>query len=56
MLVNPYDIEATADALHQAYFMDHEERRRRMRLLRSEVKRNDVHQWLQSFTRSLQES
>lgn len=56
LLVNPYDIEATADAIHQAYFMDHEERRRRMRLLRSEVKRNDVHQWLQSFTRSLQES
>jgi trehalose-6-phosphate synthase len=30
--------------------MEPAERRNRMALLRSEVKRNDVHRWLQHFT------
>jgi trehalose 6-phosphate synthase len=50
LLVNPYDIEATADAIYQAFTMEPAERRNRMALLRSEVKRNDVHRWLQHFT------
>jgi trehalose 6-phosphate synthase len=50
LLVNPYDIEATADAIYQAFTMEPAERRHRMTLLRSEVKRNDVHRWLQHFT------
>lgn len=44
--VNPYDCEKTADAIHAAFSMDKEERARRMRALRAEVKRNDVHQWV----------
>jgi trehalose 6-phosphate synthase len=47
ILVNPYDLEGTADAIYMAYIMDPEERRRRMRLLRAEVKRNDVKRWLE---------
>ncbi len=56
LLVNPYDIESTADAIYQAYVMGPDERRRRMRLLRNEIKRNDVHRWLDSFIQTLYSS
>jgi len=49
LIVNPYDIEGTADAIYAAYVMDDQERRKRMRILRSEVKRNDVRRWVTSF-------
>jgi trehalose 6-phosphate synthase/phosphatase len=47
IMVNPYDIEDTADAIYRAYIMDTEERQRRMRILRSEVRRNDVKKWIE---------
>ncbi|MBD3298320.1 MAG: hypothetical protein GF341_06670, partial [candidate division Zixibacteria bacterium] len=47
LCVNPYDRETTADAIHAAYSMDLDSRVQRMRRLRREIKRNDVHQWLQ---------
>ncbi len=47
LCVNPYDRETTADAIHAAYSMDLGSRVRRMRRMRREIKRNDVHQWLQ---------
>jgi trehalose 6-phosphate synthase len=53
VLVNPYDIEGTADAIYQAYNMDHEERKRRMRILRADVKRNNVHRWVKWFMDSM---
>jgi trehalose 6-phosphate synthase len=56
LLVNPYDIESTADAIYQAYVMESAERLRRMKLLRNEVRRHDVHYWLDSFTQSLYSS
>lgn len=46
LLVNPFDKEATADAIYQAYKMSPQERRERMALLRDEVKRYDVHRWV----------
>ena len=49
IMVNPYDIEDTADAIYRAYIMDTDERRRRMRILRSEVRRNDVKKWIEWF-------
>ncbi|MGK2943978.1 MAG: alpha,alpha-trehalose-phosphate synthase (UDP-forming) [Desulfuromonadales bacterium] len=49
LLVNPYDVETTADTIFQAFSMPEEERRRRMTLLRSQIKRFDVHQWTKSF-------
>ncbi len=49
LMVNPYDVENTADAIYQAYVMSPEERQRRMRILRSEVRRNNVHRWVQWF-------
>lgn len=46
IIVNPYDREKTADAIYAAYTMDADERARRMKSLRSHIKRNDVHRWL----------
>ncbi len=56
LLVNPYDVESTADAIYQAYVMESGERLRRMKLLRNEIRRHDVHHWLDSFTQSLYSS
>ncbi len=52
IMVNPYDLEGTADAIYAAYVMSSEERRQRMRLLRSEIRRNNVHRWVQWFLTS----
>ncbi len=49
LLVNPYDIEGTADAIFQAYSMAHEERLRRMGMLRAEIRRNNVYRWVGWF-------
>ncbi len=54
LLVNPFDIEGTADTIWQAYSMGQEERRRRMRLLRAEVKRNNVDRWVEQFMSAVQ--
>jgi len=53
LVVNPYDIEKTADALFLAFSMPQDERRRRMQLLRSQIRRNDVHRWLETFMTAL---
>jgi trehalose 6-phosphate synthase/phosphatase len=53
LLVNPYDIEGTADAIYRAFTMEPEERRRRMSLLRNEVRRHDVHYWVRRFTEAI---
>lgn len=53
LLVNPYDIEKTADAIYQAFIMPEAERHRRMSLLRTQVRRNDVHRWLETFMSAL---
>ncbi len=53
LLVNPYDIEKTADTIYQAFTMPLEERQQRMRWLRNQIQRNDVHQWLRYFMRAL---
>ncbi len=49
LLVNPYDVDATADTIYEAYTMGSDERERRMRLLRAEVRRTDVHRWARWF-------
>ncbi len=49
ILVNPYDADGVADAVYSAYIMTQEERERRMKLLRAEIKRNDVHRWVGWF-------
>jgi trehalose 6-phosphate synthase len=49
LLVNPYNIEATARALHRALRMKPAERASRMGTLRSEVQAHDVFWWSDSF-------
>lgn len=49
LLVNPYDVEATADAIHQACTLPQSERRRRMAALRRSVRRQDVFRWVNDF-------
>jgi trehalose 6-phosphate synthase/phosphatase len=53
MLVNPYDVHATADALHQALRMSPQERLARMRALRRRVQASDVREWARNFLRAL---
>jgi alpha,alpha-trehalose-phosphate synthase [UDP-forming] len=45
LIVNPYDIEQCADAIHLALEMPAEERTSRMRHLRKTVQENNVYRW-----------
>jgi trehalose 6-phosphate synthase len=49
LMVNPYDFDQTADALYLAFNMSDGEKTRRMRLMRSEVRRNDLNRWVRWF-------
>ena len=53
MTVNPYDVDAVAEAMHRALHMPVEERRVRMRDLRRRVTDQDVHVWTRSFLERL---
>jgi len=54
VLVNPYDGESTTSALHQALNMKATEKRKRMRALRAEVMRLDVHRWADGYLAALE--
>lgn len=45
LIVNPYDIDQTAEAIRYALEMEPEERRSRMKRLRSVVKENNIYRW-----------
>jgi trehalose 6-phosphate synthase/phosphatase len=49
ILVNPYNLDATAEALHRALTMDEEERRSRLVALRRRERRAQVSAWLDEF-------
>jgi trehalose 6-phosphate synthase/phosphatase len=49
LLVNPYDVEGVADAIHQAYTMSDDERRNRMRRLRRGIRECDIFWWVDSY-------
>jgi len=53
LMVNPFDLDGTADAIYAAYLMPEEERAQRMKVLRAEVRRYDVKQWVNWFFGSL---
>jgi trehalose 6-phosphate synthase len=53
LLVNPHDIEGTADAIHRAYHMPREERLMRMRRLRRNVASQTVFRWVDNFLRAV---
>ena len=52
MSINPFDIEATAEAMHQAIVMSSEDRRRRNEGARDVVRSNDIARWI---TRQVQD-
>jgi trehalose 6-phosphate synthase/phosphatase len=54
ILVNPYDVDGTAEAIHRALTMDVVERRHRMRRLRQTVQEFDVHRWARCFLEELE--
>jgi trehalose 6-phosphate synthase/phosphatase len=49
LIINPFDIEGTAEQIHHALTLAPEERRTRMRGLRKRVLSASVQQWAQSF-------
>lgn len=53
LLVNPYDIEGMAEAIHQALTMGAEERRWRMRRMRRSLRNFDIFWWVDSFLRAV---
>jgi alpha,alpha-trehalose-phosphate synthase [UDP-forming] len=54
LLINPYDLEGTSDALYAACNLSPEERGARMRRLRAQIERHDVFQWVDDFIGVLQ--
>ena len=54
VLVNPYDVESTASAIHRALTMKQSEKKERMHALRAEVMRLDVHRWADDYIRALE--
>jgi trehalose 6-phosphate synthase/phosphatase len=54
LCVNPYDIERTAEALHQALTMDEAERRERMGDMRARVTTSTVQHWRREFLDALE--
>lgn len=53
LLVNPRDIEGTAAAMKNALSLRRSDARFRMAMLRSMVRRHDVHEWAKDFLREL---
>jgi trehalose 6-phosphate synthase len=52
ILVNPHDVEGVADAIHEAFTMPQEERRRRMQALRADIRARDIDWWVDTFLRA----
>jgi trehalose 6-phosphate synthase len=52
LIVNPFDIEGVADAIHRACKMVPSERRWRMHRMRRDVQRRDVFWWVDSFLKA----
>jgi alpha,alpha-trehalose-phosphate synthase [UDP-forming] len=49
LIINPYDIEQSADAIHRALQMPAEERSERMQRMRKIVRENNVYRWAASL-------
>jgi alpha,alpha-trehalose-phosphate synthase [UDP-forming] len=53
LLVNPYDIDQTADAIRQALEMEPEEKQRRMHRMRRVIKEHNIYRWAGSLITEL---
>ena len=49
LLVNPYDTDQVASAIHEAFHMNPAEAKRRMRRMRQRVRVEDVYRWCDQF-------
>ena len=49
LLINPYDVNGMAEAINKAFHMPLGERKRRMKSLRSAVRRHDIFWWVNNF-------
>jgi len=54
LLVNPWDEEGLADAMHRALELDGDERRERMERLRAAVRNEDIYHWAGGFLKAAQ--
>ncbi len=52
LVVNPYDVEQTANAIHQAFYMSAGERNYRMKRLRRNIRTQNIFWWVDSFMRA----
>lgn len=52
LLVNPHDVEGIADRIYEAFTMDLDDRRARMRRLRRSVREADIFWWVDSYLRA----
>ena len=55
LVVNPYDIEGVAEAIHQGLEMDRAERRMRMQRMRHHVTDHNIYRWAASILGDLHE-
>lgn len=55
LIVNPYDTEQLADAIHLAVAMDPRERRERMRRMRRVVKQHNIYRWAANLIAAISE-
>jgi trehalose 6-phosphate synthase len=55
LIVNPYDIEGVAEAVHQALEMDIDERRKRMQRMRHQVMSHNIYRWAASILGDLRD-
>jgi trehalose 6-phosphate synthase len=53
LIINPYDIEATADALARAFVMPLDERKHRWHAMMAVLRANSVHDWASRFLEAL---
>ncbi len=53
LLINPFAIEETAEAIHRALTMPEDERRRKMQRMRAHVSRSNVYRWAGRILSSL---
>jgi trehalose 6-phosphate synthase len=56
VIVNPYDIEAVAEAMHLGLIMPLDERQERWRRLFAQVREHDVAHWRGNFVKALAEA
>lgn len=52
LVVNPYDVEQTANAIRDAFYMRPAERRYRMKRLRRNIRTQNIFWWVDSFMRA----